>query len=70
MLKKNRLEKLVSPVERRVYNNFHNIFRLFDDLPSFPFTASEAMRDIIYKHVIHGLPHEFPNDLGLRILGN
>ena len=26
-------------------NNFHNILRLFDVLPNFPFTTSEAMRD-------------------------
>ena len=29
----------------RIYNHFHNIFRLFDVLPNFPFTTSEAMRD-------------------------
>ena len=28
-----------------VYNHFHNILRLFDMLPNFPFTASETMRD-------------------------
>ena len=26
-------------------NHFHNILRLFDVLPNFPFTASETMRD-------------------------
>ena len=26
-------------------NHFHNIFRLFDVLPNFPFTTSETMRD-------------------------
>ena len=26
-----------------IYNQFHNIWRLFDVLPSFPFTASEMM---------------------------
>ena len=25
---------------------------------------------ITYKHDIYELPHELPNDLGLRILGN
>ena len=28
-----------------VYNYFHNIFRLFDILPNFPFTTSETIRD-------------------------
>ena len=27
------------------YNQFHNILRLFDVLPNFPFTASEMMGD-------------------------
>ena len=27
------------------YNHFHNILRLFDGLPIFTFTTSEAMRD-------------------------
>ena len=26
-------------------NHFHNILRLFDVLPNFPFTTSETMRD-------------------------
>ena len=26
-------------------NHFHNILRLFDVLPNFPFTKSETMRD-------------------------
>ena len=26
------------------YNHFHNVLRLFDILPSFPFTTSETMR--------------------------
>ena len=39
------------------YNHFHNILRLFDVLPNFPFT---------YKHSIY----ELPNDLRLRRLGN
>ena len=28
-----------------IYNHFHNILRLFDVLPNFPFTTSETMRD-------------------------
>ena len=27
------------------YNHFHNILRLFDVLPNFPFPTSETMRD-------------------------
>ena len=27
------------------YNQFHNILRLFDVLPNFPFTTSETIRD-------------------------
>ena len=27
------------------YNQLHNILRLFDVLPNFPFTTSETMRD-------------------------
>ena len=47
----------------RNYNQFHNILRLFDVLPNFPFTASETMVVITYKHGIYELPHELPNDL-------
>ena len=28
-----------------IYNQFHNILRLFDVLPNFPFTPSETMCD-------------------------
>ena len=28
-----------------IYNHFHNILRLFDVLPNFPFTTSETMGD-------------------------
>ena len=34
------------------YNHFHNILRLFDALPNFPFTTSETMRDY-YLQVLH-----------------
>ena len=50
------------------YNQFHNILRLLDALPNFPFTASET--NIAYKHGIYELLHELPNGLRLRILGN
>ena len=29
----------------KIYNHGHNIFRIFDVLPNFPFTTSEMMRD-------------------------
>ena len=52
-------------------NHFHSILRLFDVLPNFPFTTSEAMCTIItYEHGIYELPHELPNNLRLRVLGN
>ena len=44
------------------YNQFHNILTLFDVLPNFPFTRSETMGIITYKHDIYELPHEFAKD--------
>ena len=32
-------------LKRGTYDHFHNILRLLDVLPNFPFTASETMRD-------------------------
>ena len=29
----------------QTYNNFHNILRIFDALPNFPFTGGETMCD-------------------------
>ena len=29
--------------EQTTYNDFHNILRLFDVLPNFPFTTSETL---------------------------
>ena len=54
------------------YNQFHNILRLFDVLPNFPFSTSETMCDYTHKHGIYELSQELPNDLRLRIrkLGN
>ena len=49
------------------YNQFHNILRLFDVLPNFPFTTSETMGYESYKHGIYELPHDLPNDFRLRI---
>ena len=36
------------------------------------FLSPQAKRCAIitYKHGIYGLPHEFPNDLRIRMLGN
>ena len=54
-------------------NHFHNILRLFDVLANFPFTRSEMILIITYKHGIYELPHELPNELAykdLRRLGN
>ena len=52
----------VDEVTMTSYNHFHNIFRLFDVLPNFPY--------ITYKDGINELPHDLPHDLRLRILGN
>ena len=52
--------------EKVSYNHFHNILRLFDLLPNFPFTTGETMGD----NVMYELPHELPRDLKLKILGN
>ena len=41
----------------------HNILRLFDALPTFLSTTSEAVPD-------YYLPNELPKELRLRILGN
>ena len=53
-------------VPYRSYNQFHNILRLSDVLPNFPFTTSERCAVITFKHGTHELPHEFPNDLRVR----
>ena len=47
-----------------ICNHFHKILRHFDALPNFLFPTSETMRDY------YELPHELPNDLRLRKLGN
>ena len=48
---------------RESYNHFHDNLRHFDVLPDFPFTTSEKMRNITYKHGIFEMPQ------GLRKLG-
>ena len=44
--------------------------RVFDGLANFSFNTSETKRDVSNKYGIYELPHELPNDLRLRILGN
>ena len=39
------LEVLLVNNTLRIYNHSHNILRLFDVLPNFPFTKSETMDD-------------------------
>ena len=41
-----------------IYNHFHNILRLLDVLPNFPFTTSETMAIITCKHGMYELPYE------------
>ena len=52
------------------YNNLHNILRLFDVLPNFLSPQVKRCAIITYKHGMYELPHELPNDLRLRKLGN
>ena len=65
-----------------ICNQFHNIWRLFDVLPIFPFTTSETMGDYyLQKWYIRGIWHmiynciaswaaERPRTKNPRILGN
>ena len=59
-----------SNVYAKSYNHGHGIFRHFDHWLNYPFTSSEMKRDYYNKHGIYELPHELPNDLRIRILGN
>ena len=52
------------------YNHVDNILRLFDGWANFYFTTSQTKRDYLYKNGIYELPHELPNGLRIRILGN
>ena len=52
------------------YNHVDNILRLFDGWANFCFTTSQTKRDYLYKNGIYELPHELPNGLRIRILGN
>ena len=51
-------------------NHGDNILRLFDTLPIFFSPPVKRSVIISNKHGIYELPHELPNDLRLRILGN
>ena len=52
------------------HNQFHNILRHLMLYQIFLSPQVKRCAIINYKHGIYELPHEFPNDLGLRILGN
>ena len=51
-------------------NQFHNIFRLLMFYQIFLSPSVKRCAIIPDKHVIYELPHEFSNDLRLRILGH
>ena len=48
----------------------HNILEVFNVLEKFPFTTSKADLISSTKNVVYELPHELPNKLRPRILGN
>ena len=52
------------------YNQFHNVLRLSISYQIFLSRQVKLWAIITYKHGIYKLPHELPNDLRLRILGN
>ena len=51
--------------ETRIYNQFHNILRLFNVLQIFLPPQVKQWAIITYKHGIHELSHELPNNLRL-----
>ena len=52
------------------YNHFHSILRLFDVDQIFLSPQVKLWAIITCKHGIYELPHDLPNDLRIRILGN
>ena len=58
---------------KKTPNHFHNIMRLFDILPNFPFAATETMRDYdlqtCYIRVASRVPERIKTE-DLRKLGN
>ena len=63
------MQILVECETQESYNQFHKILRLYDLLPTFPFTTSETMYDN-YLYDIYDLAHELQDDLRLRTFGN
>ena len=63
-------KKILQKIIIIFYNNFHNSLRLFDVYQIFLSPQVKRCVIIIYKHGIYELPHELPNDVRLRILGN
>ena len=52
------------------YSLGHNILEHYSVLVQTQLTTSKAKRDISIANLVNELPHEFPDDLRLRILGN
>ena len=53
-----------------MYTQLHNILDFLMFYRTFLSAQVKQYAIITYKHGIYKLPHEFPNDLRLRILGN
>ena len=73
LLQTSKLKSLTKIVNTKIvnsYNHGHDILRLFDTLPNFFSPRVKGSMHISNKHGIYELPHELPNDLRLRILGN
>ena len=51
-------------------NHFYNNLRFLMFYQVLLFSQVQRSAIITYKHDIYKLPHELPNDLRLRILGN
>ena len=52
------------------YNQLHNNLRLLTFYQTFLSPQVKRYQIITYKHGIYELPHDLPNDLRLRTLGN
>ena len=61
---------LIKARENFADNHFHNILRLLMFYQIFLSPQVKRWAINTYKHGIYELPHEFPNDLRLRILEN
>ena len=60
----------ISFVGKWVYNLGQNICRLSHILTQFLFTSSGTKLDFVTRKGMYELPHELPNNLRLRIIGN